>query len=54
MAKLTRKDVKLFAENCKPTLTTEFRTESADGSTASFSRDPDVIQNANFSIVKKS
>lgn len=48
MAKLTRKDVKLFAENCKPTLTTEFRTESADGSTASFSRDPDVIQNANF------
>lgn len=48
MSKLTRKDVKLFAENCKPTLTTEFRTESADGSTASFSRDPDVIQNANF------
>jgi len=48
MAKLERKEVKLFAENCKPTLTTEFRSESADGTTASFSRDPDLIQNENY------
>lgn len=46
--KLDRKDVKIFAENSDATLITEFRTESADGSTASFSRDPDVIQNANY------
>ena len=49
MAKLDRKDVKIFAENSKETLVTEFRTEDAKGSTASFSRDPDVIQNANYS-----
>ena len=46
--KLDRKDVKIFANNSDATLITEFRTESADGSTASFSRDPDVIQNANY------
>ena len=49
MAKLDRKDVKIFAENSKETLITEFRTEDSQGSTASFSRDPDVIQNANYS-----
>lgn len=49
MAKLDRKDVKIFAENSKETLITEFRTEDAKGSTASFSRDPDVIQNENYS-----
>ena len=49
MAKLDRKDVKIFAENSKETLITEFRTEDAEGSTASFSRDPDVIQNENYS-----
>ena len=49
MAKLDRKDVKIFAENSKETLITEFRTEDSQGSTASFSRDPDVIQNENYS-----
>ena len=49
MAKLDRKDVKIFAENSKETLITEFRTEDSEGSTASFSRDPDVIQNENYS-----
>lgn len=46
--KLDRKDVKIFANNSDATLITEFRSESADGSTASFSRDPDIIQNANY------
>ena len=46
--KLQRKNVKIFAENSAATLITEFRSESVDGSTASFSRDPDVIQNANY------
>lgn len=49
MAKLDRKDVQIFAENSKETLITEFRTEDSEGSTASFSRDPDVIQNENYS-----
>lgn len=49
MAKLDRKDVKIFAENSKETLITEFRTEDSEGNTASFSRDPDVIQNENYS-----
>lgn len=49
MAKLDRKDVKIFAENSKETLITEFRTEDSKGETASFSRDPDVIQNENYS-----
>lgn len=49
MAKLDRKDVKIFAENSKETLITEFRTEDSVGVTASFSRDPDVIQNENYS-----
>ena len=49
MAKLDRKDVKIFAEHSKETLITEFRTEDSEGSTASFSRDPDVIQNENYS-----
>ena len=49
MAKLDRKDVKIFAENSKETLITEFRTEDSQGNTASFSRDPDVIQNENYS-----
>jgi hypothetical protein len=49
MAKLDRKDVKIFAEDSKETLITEFRTEDSGGATASFSRDPDVIQNENYS-----
>lgn len=49
MAKLDRKDVKIFAENSKETFITEFRTEDSVGVTASFSRDPDVIQNENYS-----
>lgn len=49
MAKLDRKDVQIFAENSKETLITEFRTEDSAGMTASFSRDPDVIQNENYS-----
>lgn len=49
MAKLDRKDVKIFAENSKETLITEFKTEDSEGNTASFSRDPDVIQNENYS-----
>lgn len=49
MAKLDRKDVKIFAENSDATLITEFRTEDPTGETASFSRDPDVIQNENYS-----
>lgn len=47
-SKLDRKEAKIFASNCDNTLVTQFRTESADGSTASYSRDPDVIQNSNY------
>ena len=49
MAKLDRKDVKIFAENSNSTLITEFRTEDETEGTASYSRDPDIIQNANYS-----
>lgn len=49
MAKLDRKDVKIFAEDCDNTLVAEFRTEDEVLGTASYSRDPDMIQNANYS-----
>ena len=47
-SKLGRKEAKIFANNCIDRLVTQFRTENADGSTASYSRDPDIIQNANY------